>query len=183
MSKRDYLFFDIECCDGKHICSFGYVLVDENFNILEKKDILINPEAKFNLGRPGFERIQLSYTPDEFQNKPKFKQAYHKLHTLLKKPNRVFLGHSVGDDIRFLNTACERYKLRRFDIDALDTQTCYKIMKQDRDQMGLERIITELEIDTSGLTAHKSSDDAHMAMLVMKRICQIKGWALSDFFD
>lgn len=32
-----YLFFDIECCDGNHMCSFGYVIVNNNFEILEKK--------------------------------------------------------------------------------------------------------------------------------------------------
>ena len=28
-----YSFFDIECCDGNHICSFGYVIVNKNFKI------------------------------------------------------------------------------------------------------------------------------------------------------
>lgn len=31
-----YLAFDIECCDGKHICEFGYVITDEKFNIIKK---------------------------------------------------------------------------------------------------------------------------------------------------
>ena len=35
-----YLFFDIECSEGRSICSFGYVLTDCVFNIIEKKDIL-----------------------------------------------------------------------------------------------------------------------------------------------
>ena len=49
-----YLTFDIECCDGKHICEFGYVITDEKFNIIKKSVITINPESKFNLvGRPG----------------------------------------------------------------------------------------------------------------------------------
>ena len=43
----DYLFFDIEASEGRSMCSFGYVLTDENFNVLEKEDILINPEARF----------------------------------------------------------------------------------------------------------------------------------------
>ena len=46
-----YLFFDIECCDGNHICSFGYVIVNNNFEILEKKDLVMNPEKRFKLGR------------------------------------------------------------------------------------------------------------------------------------
>lgn len=50
-----YLFFDIECADGsKAICEFGYVLTDEKFNIIRKRNILIDPECHFNLaGRVG----------------------------------------------------------------------------------------------------------------------------------
>ena len=50
-----YLFFDIECADGNFkICEFGYVITDESFNILTKKNILINPQCRFNLtGRKG----------------------------------------------------------------------------------------------------------------------------------
>ena len=48
-----YLFFDIECSEGKSMCSFGYVLTDEKFRILEKDDILMNPEAIFHTGAWG----------------------------------------------------------------------------------------------------------------------------------
>lgn len=30
-----YLAFDIECCDGKHICEFGYVITDEKYYIIK----------------------------------------------------------------------------------------------------------------------------------------------------
>ena len=45
----NFLFFDIECANcfggvGK-IFSFGYVLTDEHFNILERDDILMNPDV------------------------------------------------------------------------------------------------------------------------------------------
>ena len=49
----DLLFFDIECCDGRHICEFGYVLTDLSFNVIEQDVITINPEMPFELsGRP-----------------------------------------------------------------------------------------------------------------------------------
>ena len=44
-----YLSFDIECCDGKHICEFGYVITDENFKVTKKECYTINPEKPFNL--------------------------------------------------------------------------------------------------------------------------------------
>lgn len=41
------LFFDIECANhynGKgKICEVGYIITDEKFNILARKDIPINP--------------------------------------------------------------------------------------------------------------------------------------------
>ena len=48
----EYIFFDIECAncfngDGK-ICSFGYVITDRFFNILEKEDIVL-PVAELNI--------------------------------------------------------------------------------------------------------------------------------------
>ena len=42
-----YLFFDIECsnCHGGigKMCEFGYVLTDENFNIISQDDIPMSP--------------------------------------------------------------------------------------------------------------------------------------------
>ena len=42
------VFFDIECASVNKttakICAFGYVVCDENFNIIKKEDILVNPK-------------------------------------------------------------------------------------------------------------------------------------------
>jgi hypothetical protein len=73
-----YLFFDCECAncynhEGK-ICSFGYVITDEAFHVLEQKDIIINPDAPFDphvLGQ-GERSIDLAYTPLRFEHAPKF---------------------------------------------------------------------------------------------------------------
>ena len=50
--SETYLFFDIEsanCYGGEgHICSFGYVICDSDFNVLEMDDIVMNPEAPFD---------------------------------------------------------------------------------------------------------------------------------------
>ena len=51
----NYLFFDIECanCDNGNgkICSFGYVLTDTDFNILEYTDLIIDPTIVIKLDR------------------------------------------------------------------------------------------------------------------------------------
>ena len=68
----NYLFFDIECADGTHMCSFGYVLVDEKFNILEKDDILINPKCAFRLGRDEFDHKIRTNRTKPVSPSPKF---------------------------------------------------------------------------------------------------------------
>ena len=57
-----YLFFDIECCDGTHMCSFGYALCDEKCNIIKSDDILINPEAEYFRGMHKHAGFSLAYT-------------------------------------------------------------------------------------------------------------------------
>ena len=75
-----YLFFDIECCDGNHMCSFGYVIVNNNFEILEKKDLVMNPEKRFKLGRDAFNpRIHLAYNESTFRKQKTFRYFYDKI--------------------------------------------------------------------------------------------------------
>ena len=62
-----YLFFDIECCDGAHICEFGYVLTNDKFEILDRDFFLINPEKEFNLtGRKDQRDLQLHFSEEEY---------------------------------------------------------------------------------------------------------------------
>lgn len=44
-----YLFFDIECCNGRNICEFGYVITNDKFNILEKKILQLTQKTNLIL--------------------------------------------------------------------------------------------------------------------------------------
>ena len=68
-----YLFLDIECSNGSDICSIGYVIADDKFNVIQQKDMLINPESKFVLSnRAGTQGIKLAYSEQEFYAAPAF---------------------------------------------------------------------------------------------------------------
>ena len=110
----NYLFFDIECANcfqGKgKICSFGYVICDEEFKILEQKDILINPKSKFRLGKPGTDMgIKLAYDETEFLKHGDFSQTYDEIKSLFMNGNYIAFGHAVGNDLQFILSDCERY--------------------------------------------------------------------------
>lgn len=175
------MFFDIECADGNTICSLGYVLCDGEFNILDKKDLLINPQCAFRLGRAGFDPyIKLSYTRNQFRKSPTFAERYAQIKSLLTKPGRVLLGHSISSDLKFLEYACERSNLPQFDLRVYDTQKMYAEFTCEKQPKSLEKIVTELGLDVSHLTEHKSCDDAEMTMLVLRGICARRALSVEE---
>ena len=163
------LLFDIECCDGYHICSFGYVIFDNNFKIVKKEDIIINPEKKFRLaGKDQEPRIHLAYEESTFKSAEIFIAYYKKIRDLLEH-HRLF-AHSASSDIMYLNTACERYSLPVYDIDVFDTQKMF-VKDFPGKKQGLENIVSELQIHLDeDVTYHKRCDDAEISMLVLKEL-------------
>lgn len=172
----DYLFFDIECSEGKSICSFGYVLTDEFFCIKEKKDILINPQSYFHTGPWGKkakdEGITLAYPVSEFRAQPPFPALHDKIKVLLKRKNTEIITFSGDNDARFLNFACMRYHMPCFNYNFIDVQKIYQDVEGLKDQLSLEKMLALFEIEIGDLVQHKSDDDAHITMLVTEAMCR-----------
>ena len=180
----NYLFFDIECCDGHHICSFGYVVTNENFEILKKEDIVINPQWRFRKGRDGFDpEKDLAYTKEYFMKQPAFPYFYSKLKRLLVDSNYILLGHGITSDISFLDNACKRYDFPKFDLQVYDTQNMYYQFNKLQKQRALEDIIKDLVIDISLLHEHKSCDDAEVSMLITRELCKKLQVSLDELLE
>ncbi|MDE7083566.1 MAG: hypothetical protein K2O89_07710 [Clostridia bacterium] len=169
------VFFDIECA-GVHktyakICAFGYVLCDEQFNILEKRDILINPKGKFELtDRKGDKGIVLPYNYEEFKKYPKFNAVYPQIKALLEDKNTVAVGHAVLNDVKYLNLETKRFKLPSFNFKFADSQLFFMAAKNDfTRQFGLEYIAEELGVE---FTPHRAADDAYATMKVVEAMCK-----------
>ncbi len=173
----NYLFFDIECANrfGGHgkICSLGYVLADERLNVLEQKDILVNPKSKFHTSRGNGEGIELGYDKSEFRKAPDFEATYPIFKKLLEDPDVVVFGHSVNNDINFLLSECNRYKLPYFTFNAFDTQILHRHFMPESNENGLGKICEAFGISTENL--HRSDYDAYLTLQVAKKMCQIKG--------
>lgn len=180
----NYVFFDIECSDGNHMCSFGYIVVNDKFEVLKKEDIVINPQWRFKLGRAGFDpRIHLAYDEDTFRNQKPFYKHYDKIKNILTAEENTILGHAISSDLQFLTIACERYNLPQIDIQVYDTQDFYYQYNKQYKFRSLENIIKDLELDTSNLIEHKSCDDAEISMLMTKEICKRLEISLSDLLN
>ena len=168
----NYTFFDIECCDGVHICSFGYLQTTTSFKSLTKADILINPEMRFHLGPRNKTTLKLSYPNDMFFRQPPFPHFYEKLRKLLLNRNTILIGFSIGNDFNFINLACERYKLKQLNLRGFDVQKLHKIITNDNEVKSLEKVAEMHNITNRRLRLHKSCDDAELTMYILRKICK-----------
>jgi DNA polymerase III epsilon subunit-like protein len=177
------VFFDIECASvyktAAKICAFGYVICDEQFNIIKKEDILINPKGKFHLtdGR-GQHGLVLPYSYEDFKNYPLFPEVYPQIKQLLEDKNNVVYGHSILNDIKYLQLETGRFKLEPLNFEFSDSQIIYmtKINDYSR-QFGLEYITKDLNVE---FTPHRAADDAYATMKIVEAMCKQEGLSYSQ---
>ena len=178
-----YLFFDIECAgvfkNVAKICAFGYCLTDEQFNIIEKNDILINPQGKFHLtDRKGRRGLVLPYEYEEFKNYPILPRVVKKIRALLQDEDTLVAGHAVMNDVKFLNLESKRYSLQPFEFEFTDTQFLYMNVKNDFSrQFGLGSIVENLGVD---FVAHRAVDDAYATMRVAQELCRAENLSFPE---
>ncbi len=167
------LFFDIECAncfngEGK-ICSFGYVVTDMSFNILDSDDIVINPDCEFDWAL--FSKVttcSLAYPKSVFYSSPLFPHYYSRISRLFSQCKYIF-GFAPKNDIGFLDYTCGRYKLASPKGNVYDVVDAFNI--KDNQQMRLVKWAEYYDVDMTDLRAHNSMDDAKMAMLCLKAFC------------
>lgn len=176
-----YLFFDIEGASPKlsTIATFGYVLTDENFSILAKEDILMNPNSKYDWY---VLKNLLSYTKAELAIEPKFDFHYEKIKSLLEDRDTLVCGFSISNDLRYLNGECKRYSLPSLYFNYMDVQTLTDKIFESKNQIGIERAYALLEIEED-ILLHRSDEDALAAMKVAKKLCELKGEPLSKLIS
>ena len=183
------LFFDCECAncydhEGK-ICSFGYVLTDECFSVLESRDIIINPDAPFDphvLG-VGPNSIDLAYTPIRFQLAEKFPFFFPTIAELLSDPKTMVFGYAIDNDIGFLLSECRRYKKELPLFSYHDIQEIYRVYDSYTRTPSLEDALKGLRIPFEDLEGHESKDDAMMSMLVLKALVEANGTDLKGLLE
>ena len=178
-----YLFFDIECCNGRDICEFGYVITDTEFNILEKDDFTINPEKKFNLtGRADGRDIELYYSYATYYNSPKFPYFYDRIKELIEYPDQLIVGHAIINDAGFIRNACKRYKLEPINFKFADTQRMYTEFTNLRRSFSLEQASENLNIEKPKYL-HKSDDDSVLTMNLVKGMCTKLECSLEELIE
>ncbi|MBO5109900.1 MAG: hypothetical protein J6D21_04200 [Clostridia bacterium] len=175
-----FLFFDIECANcfggvGK-IFSFGYVLTDETFHVLERDDILMNPDV--NRWDWYVIKNMVAYDRSIFPSKPKFDQLYPRIADLFAQAD-VVAGYAVENDVKFLLDECKRYDLPPFRVLHYDVQRIVKAKYGLSNLMSLKRALELLELPEDS-TLHKSDDDAVYTMRVAEALTRLEHCTLPE---
>ncbi len=183
----EYIFFDIECANCFHghgkICSFGYVITDEHFNVISKNDILMNPHSRFHLyGHGNHPGITLGYDEKTFNASPSFPRHYAKIRELLTKPNRLVFGFSVMSDAGYIKSECERYHKEIFDYSFIDIQRIFTDLKGLDNTPSLIKCAHEYGVMESQ-DVHRSDDDSYFTMRVLKGICEETGLTPKELIE
>ena len=179
-----YLFFDIECSNcfggvGK-MCEFGYVLMDEEFNVMSRDDIPMSPgrgrENKFHLtGRKHEKDLVLAYTEDLYLSQPEFPTFYDRIKSLMEDSDTVCFAFSMDNDIPHLHHACTRYKLKSMNYECYDVQKLVAAYLETKGQMSLHNACQKIVGPNSMVRLHEhlSRDDAMMEKMIFQAICEL----------
>ena len=178
----NYVFFDIECAnciEGQaKICSFGYVVTDEHFQILEKEDLIVNPKAPFLLtGRKNRPFIQLAYSKTEFKKAPTFPYVYDRIKELLTRPDTLVFGYAADNDANYLRSEFERYCLPCVNFSYCDLQKAYHFIETPGEQSRQVSLsdAAAMYMGEVNQEVHKSDDDAYFTMRVLEGLCAKTG--------
>ncbi len=175
-----YLCFDIESCDGGRggsLCSFGYCIADENFNIIESDDILVNPKKAFNKRLFG-SVIKLAYSEEQFRAAPKFPDVYSRIRQLFD--NVTVIGFSVLNDVNYLADAIRAYGLEQIHYEFYDVQLMYGIARKESRSYSLSTAADEYGIK---FTEHRSVDDAIATLKVLNGLLNKSDLTFNEFVD
>ncbi|MBQ3235022.1 MAG: 3'-5' exonuclease [Clostridia bacterium] len=172
------LSYDIESTTGSHsdgsMCTFGYCIADEKFNIIEQRDIVMRPHGK------RYEpRIKLHYDKAFIKAQKPFPEYYEEIKRLFKESDLI-IGFSVSNDVDFLNNACDIYKLDKIEYEFLDIQLLHKTVEKRQNASGLESVANEMGIE---YLAHRSDEDARVTLLLLKNITESLGLTIDGVLN
>ena len=183
----EYLFFDTECANcfdglGK-ICEFGFVLTDENFSVIEKRNILINPDAPFDKKGFAISKIKLAYPYSDYYKEKNFKSCYGEIKKMLTAQNRIIVGHGVKSDVKFIMDGCKRYGLKNFDYEFVDTERLVATIFSRDKRLKLGDIYNDFYPEAEHIQRHEAMDDAFMTMEIARFVANSEGKSFTKLIE
>lgn len=183
-----YLFFDIECANSFKgvckMCSFGYAITNDKLEVLESKDIIMDPEDKFDwyLVSKKNSKAKLAYKPDYYRLFQSFPYHYNEIKRILTDEYGGIFGYAVNNDLKYIVDSTTRYSLPEIKVQAYDLHEM--LVEYDNISKGLANSLKELtDKEYRELTNHNSEHDAIMTSKLLKNICNKLDVSLKDYLE
>lgn len=173
------LFFDTESSNGRRIIEFGYVITNEKFEVLERDNILINPNDN-NWDWFVIKNL-LTYKKYEYLNKNYFIFYYDRIKKVIESVDFVF-GHTLDSDVKRLNDEISRYNLKSIDFVFYDIKTMYSEFANTKRSIGLVEMIEKLGIENCE-NSHNAEADSYNTMLTLKDMLEKLEVSLLDMVE
>ncbi|QMS85274.1 3'-5' exonuclease [Candidatus Xianfuyuplasma coldseepsis] len=173
-----YLFFDIEAANRHDktakIYSFGYVLTDKHFNIIEQREIIINPDAEYYFRKDGVhQKIPCPIDAELMAKAELFPHHYDEIKRLVS--SNVCIGYDTANDAFMLHESCKRYDLASYDFRFYDLREISDTLLGKRIS-GLSKLAEHL--DYINENPHNGLSDAVTTFEVCKKLLSETKYAL-----
>lgn len=179
-----YLFFDMEFATSKFggkICEFGYVIINENFNIIEKNNFIINPNIDNNMWDKRVLNKLLTRKQEEYENSEKFEYYYPHIKKIIESADYIF-GHSINNDVRILNSELKSRGYKSLIFDFYDIKEFYKKCENKKEDVSLENMMKNLCIELQ-VKNHDALDDSFSTMNIFKELMKKFNLSISNVFE
>lgn len=177
-----YLFFDLEFAatlpSGKKICEFGYVLVNEKFELIERLNLLINPNIELNEWDNYVVDNILTRSYLVYLQQPSFECFYEQIKKLFKKSDYIF-GYSILNDVTGINDELKRYGLPPLEYEFYDVQQIYSKNINVDQQFSLATALDHFKIQKEE-RLHDAETDAFHTMRVLQEILELSKLSIND---
>lgn len=170
------LFFDLEYATQRKdicaICEFGYTVTDEHFNVLERDNLIINPDISYKDWDWYVISNILTRSINDYTKHKRLTYYYPIIADVFNSSDYV-IGHSLDSDTVSFNRNLQRYNLQPIDYTFYDVKLIYQSFTKQENGTSVTNILNELEISGEE-SVHDAETDAYNTMLIMKKIAEMK---------
>ena len=178
-----YLFFDVEGANCYNyvakMCTFGYVITDNDFKVKSKIDVIMNPCSPFD--KHILRKHMNAYPIETYESRPPFNYFYKSIKHILEEKNQLIIGWSIDNDVRYVYDACKRYHLNQIKYEYMDLQKIIMNMQKLENPPSLESACKMYDIET--LISHKSDDDAFLTMKIAEAVCKKENLSIKELYE
>lgn len=172
MQNSSFSVVDIEVTEEKEIVQLAIINLDQEFNIITKKNYYIKPKRKISR----FIEKLTGISNEILENKPEFNQVAEEIYSLIK--NNVLVCHGVVQDYNIIKENFENENIIYEPKFKLDTVELAKIFFPTAPSYKLGDVVDFLTIKNIGEFHHAEVDAEVTVKLLQKTIEKIN--KLSD---